>query len=216
MKIEEAIKAIREGSKRNFVQSIDMIINLKNIDLRKPENKISKEITLPHSIRSKANVCVISDSIQKSEKFDVIGKIDLTNFEGDKKKAKGFAKKYDFFLAEAPLMLAVGKSIGRYLGPLGKMPMPIPPNIKNIDGLAESKNKAPRKVRVMPDSVCSNKTSRSKPLAATMARKRLVRSSKGILYSPPKIFEVSFLIVSKAIHRQYRRHRLRPAHTPKP
>ncbi|HLD48733.1 MAG TPA: 50S ribosomal protein L1 [archaeon] len=180
MKIEEAIKAIKEGSKRNFVQSIDMIINLKNIDLRKPENKISKEITLPHSIRSKANVCVISDSIQKSEKFDVIGKIDLTNFEGDKKKAKGFAKKYDFFLAEAPLMLAVGKSIGRYLGPLGKMPMPIPPNIKNIDGLAESKNKAV-KIRVRDSPVIHTMIGKE-----NMNEEQLIENGKKILEETEK------------------------------
>jgi len=62
----------------------------------------------------------------------VLEKGDLEPLVGDKKKQKGLANNYDVFIAEAPLMPLVGRSLGATLGPRGKMPTPVPPmtNIK--------------------------------------------------------------------------------------
>lgn len=122
LKLDEAIKKIKEGEKRKFSQTVDLIINLRNIDLKKPENKFSKDVLLPHGRGKEVSVCIISDSIGGS-----VGKIDIEGFANNKSAAKQFTKKHDFFVCEAPLMPLVGKILGRYLGPKGKMPKLLPP-----------------------------------------------------------------------------------------
>ncbi len=122
LKLEDAIKKLREGEKRKFNQSVDLIINLRNIDLKKPENKFSKDVILPHGKGKDVSVCVISDTLPEG-----VGKHDIEGFAQNKSAAKQFTKKYDFFVCEAPLMPLVGKILGRYLGPKGKMPRLLPP-----------------------------------------------------------------------------------------
>lgn len=122
IKLEDAIKKAREGEKRKFSQTIDLIVNLRNIDLKKPENKFSKDVILPHGRGRDVSVCVISDNIP-----DAVNKNDIENFSRSKSSAKQFTKKHDFFVCEAPLMPLVGKILGRYLGPKGKMPRLLPP-----------------------------------------------------------------------------------------
>jgi large subunit ribosomal protein L1 len=120
--LNEALAEISE-KKRNFVQGFDVLINLKGIDLKKPENKFSKTIMLPYGRGKDLEVAVISDNIQNA-----VSKKDMEDMGKDKTKLKEFIKKYEFFLCEAPLMPLVGKVLGRYLGPKGKMPIILPPN----------------------------------------------------------------------------------------
>src|SRR3989338_1941295 len=117
MKLDEALKKNREGEKRKFSQTVDLIVNIRNINLNNPANKFSKDILLPHGRGKEISVCIISDNISGS-----IGKNDIEDFSRSKSAAKQFTKKYDFFVCEAPLMPLVGKVLGRYLGPKGKMP----------------------------------------------------------------------------------------------
>ncbi|MFH0832128.1 MAG: 50S ribosomal protein L1 [Candidatus Aenigmatarchaeota archaeon] len=118
MKIEEAVNHLKANSrKRNFIQKFDLVVNLKNIDLKKPENKFSKDVVLPHEIRKDISVGIISDNAPNAT-----NKTDLEEMGRDKKKLKAFVKKNEFFICEAPLMALVGKVLGRYLGPKGKMP----------------------------------------------------------------------------------------------
>jgi large subunit ribosomal protein L1 len=119
--IDEAISEISQ-KKRKFVQGFDLIINLKNIDMKKPENKFSKNMVLPHGRGKDIEVAVISDSIPNA-----LRKSDIEGLGKDKAKAKDIIKKYEFFLCEAPLMPLVGKVLGRYLGPKNKMPVILPP-----------------------------------------------------------------------------------------
>ncbi|MFX0046578.1 MAG: hypothetical protein ACFE8G_00265 [Candidatus Hermodarchaeota archaeon] len=118
---------------RKFDESIDFIINLKDINLNDPKQRIDKEILLPNNIITgdKPNVCIIaSDEILMEAKnlgldtIDSDGLIKLNNEE--KKVKKKFVKKYDFFIVEDKMMPNVARYLARFLGPLGKMPKPFP------------------------------------------------------------------------------------------
>ncbi|MGB9134549.1 MAG: 50S ribosomal protein L1 [Candidatus Bathyarchaeia archaeon] len=133
--VVETVKQVRENSeKRKFSQSIELVINLKDIDMKKPEGKIQETIELPHSSTSKkAKVCIIAggELALKAKKAGaelVIGSVELEGLATDKKRQKQLASKYDVFIAEAPLMPLVGKTLGATLGPRDKMPKPVPPS----------------------------------------------------------------------------------------
>lgn len=146
MKINDALKYLRENSKpRSFEQSIDLIINLRNIDTKKPENKFSKEVALPHGRGKEISVGLISDRLEGA-----VTKSDLESFEGDKKRMREFTKKHEFYLAEAPLMPLVGKILGRYLAPRGRMPKLLPPGRSHENMVEELKRSVRIRVRDTP------------------------------------------------------------------
>ena len=132
---EAIIEALREmrskTKKRNFRQSVELLVNLRDIDLRRPENRIREMVELPHGLGKEARVCVIAsgDAALRARKagLDVLDKEELESMAGDKKRAKKLAKQYDYFVAEAPLMPLIGRILGSVLGPRGKMPTPVPP-----------------------------------------------------------------------------------------
>jgi len=118
---------------RKFDESIDFIINLKDINLNDPKQRIDKEILLPNNIITgdKPNVCVIaSDEILMEAKnlgLDTIDSDGLVKLNNEEKKVKKkFVKKYDFFIVEDKMMPNVARYLARFLGPLGKMPKPFP------------------------------------------------------------------------------------------
>ena len=124
-------KAKEETKKRKFKQSIELIINFKDIDVKKGF-AINEVIQLPKT-NSPATVCVIAtgDMSQKAKaaKADsVIGNDELTKYEANKRESRKFINKYDFFLADTQIMPTVGKALGQLLGPRGKMPTPVPFN----------------------------------------------------------------------------------------
>jgi large subunit ribosomal protein L1 len=131
MNKEAIIKAIRKAKKckkRNFVQSVDLIVNLKHIDLKKPTNHISGQVTLPAGRGKPVKIGVIAegDLAVKAKKITdkVLGKADLDNLKKDKKLAKRLAKECDFFVVQSTLMTHLAKTVGPVLGPRGKMPKP--------------------------------------------------------------------------------------------
>jgi len=120
-KLVEKIKKLRESSKkRNFVQSFDLIINLKEFDTKKPENKINEEVVLPHG-RGPVEVVVFSDTL-KDIGCTVLTSKDVENLSKNKRAAKKLANKTDFFLSEPAMMAIVGKHLGQILAPRQKMP----------------------------------------------------------------------------------------------
>jgi len=141
-----AVKEVKtNANERKFSQSIDLAINLQNIDMKKPEGRIQERIELPHSVGKELKICVIATGemafkAKKAGASLVIERAALEALVGDKKKQKNIAQNYDLFIAEAPMMPLVGRSLGASLGPRGKMPTPVPPNV-NIEEQIESHQK---------------------------------------------------------------------------
>jgi len=143
-KTTEAVGKILEESKklnRKFKQNIDVVINLKNIDLNIPKNRIEEEIILPHGRGNTAKVALFASgelAVKSKKHVDILIKPEeIEDLAKDKKKFKKIVDDYDFFIAEAPLMPTIGKSLGTVLGPRGKMPKPVPPNA-DISGMANN------------------------------------------------------------------------------
>lgn len=128
-----AVKEALESSKeRKFTESLDLAVNLKDIDLSIPKNRVDDEVLLPKGRGKLVKIAVFGSGElaikAKGEADLVITPDELDDLADDKKKAKKLANEHVFFLAEAPLMPVIGKKLGVVLGPRGKMPKPIPPS----------------------------------------------------------------------------------------
>lgn len=133
--ILNALKEAKEkSSKRNFTQSVELILNLKEIDMKSQQGKIQEDIEIPNPLKEKPNkICVIAtgELSLKAKRANADLVLDRTEVEamaGNKKMLRKIASEYDFFLAETPLMPIVGKVFGAFLGPRGKRPIPVPPS----------------------------------------------------------------------------------------
>jgi len=147
--IANTLKKLKENSpKKNFKQSIDLIINLRGLDLKKPDHNINAFVTLHHDNGKKISVCALVDADMESKAKEACDEVILSGqFARFKAKAeiKKLANKHDFFIAQASIMPKVATTFGRFLGPRGKMPNPklgsiLPPNA-NIKSLYEKLKK---------------------------------------------------------------------------
>lgn len=126
MTYTDQIKKLKESSKkRNFNQRYDLIVTLKDMDLNKAENKIDEVFVLPKQPGKFASVAIFSDQIKKIEGCTIIKGSDIEKLSKNKKELKKIVRQTNFFLSEPKLMPVVGKHLGKFLAPIGKMPKPI-------------------------------------------------------------------------------------------
>ena len=133
-KINQAIKdALSNAPKRKFVESVDITFTIRDVDLKNPANRIQEEVRLPSGRGKQVSIAMFASADAAIKAKDAgIAVIDPSSIEelgGDKTKAKKMAKKYDYFLSEVPHMGLIGRYLGVVLGPRGKMPRPVPPNL---------------------------------------------------------------------------------------
>ena len=118
-KIIEAVKAAKEKApERKFSESVDITINLKNIDMAQPKNRIDETILLPHGIGKPVGIVVLGkgDITTQAKEAGVdliIGPEEIERLGGEPREARKIAGQYRFFLAETAVMPLVG----RFLGP---------------------------------------------------------------------------------------------------
>lgn len=133
--ISDTIKQAKAKSgQRKFNQSVDLILDIVEIDMKSPEGRIQQIVELPHLTGKPNKICVVASSgdfvvkAKNSQADRVIERADLDALNGKKKELRKLGTGYDVFICEAPLMPLVGKILGPVLGPRGKMPIPVPPN----------------------------------------------------------------------------------------
>ena len=136
----EIVKEAKSGSKeRKFTQAIELIVNFKDIDVKKGF-ALNEVVQLPKT-SSPATVCVMATGdmgtkAKAANADSVIGTEELDKFAANKRESRKFINKYDFFLADTQVMPVVGKTLGQLLGPRGKMPTPVPFNADIVAFLA--------------------------------------------------------------------------------
>ena len=154
--IAKAIADMRgKTEKRKFSQSVELAVKLRELDLKRPESRINESLELPTPASKDVKVAVIAGGDlavrAKNAGADlVIGKDELDKMGREKKEARKLAQNYDFFVAEAPLMPQVGKSLGQMLGPRGKMPTPVPPTAPIDDVIKRQRRNVRLKMKDQP------------------------------------------------------------------
>lgn len=118
MELKEALAELRKNEKKKFSQSVDLIVNLKGVDMKR--DNVSTVIALPNKFKDK-KVCGFLNN--RTELVKTITKLDFPKYK-EKKDLRKLVKEYDAFIASAPLMASVATTFGKVLGPAGKMPSP--------------------------------------------------------------------------------------------
>ena len=130
----DAVKEAKEKSgQKKFNQTVDLILDIKEIDMKAPEGKITEVVELPHASAKPNKICFVASGelalkARRANADNVIERSDLDALAGKKKDLRKIATDYDVFVSEASLMPTVGRTLGPVLGPRGKMPVPISTN----------------------------------------------------------------------------------------
>ncbi|MEN6341484.1 MAG: 50S ribosomal protein L1, partial [Methanospirillum sp.] len=130
-KILEAVRtAIESAPERKFSESVDLTVNLKNIDMAQPKNRIDETILLPQGTGTPIGIVVLGKGEITTQAKEagvdlIIGPEEIERLGGEPREARKMANQYRFFLAETAVMPLVGRYLGVRLGPRGKMPLPI-------------------------------------------------------------------------------------------
>jgi large subunit ribosomal protein L1 len=129
--IDVVTESLQKAPERKFSETVEVAINIKDLDLSVPKNRLEDEVPLPNGRGRNVRIALFGtpEMCQKAKGLAdiVMAPAQLDDLMKDKKAAKKLVDEVDFFLAEAPLMPTIGKRLGVVLGPRGKMPRPVPP-----------------------------------------------------------------------------------------
>jgi large subunit ribosomal protein L1 len=143
--IENAVsRALEDAPPRNFRETVDLAINLRDIDLNQPSNRIDEDVVLPGGTGQETSIVVFADgetALRAEDAADeVLGGDDLADLADDQDQAKDLADETDFFLAEQAMMQDIASQLGIVLGPRNKMPDPVEPDDDVVEMVERLKN----------------------------------------------------------------------------
>lgn len=143
--IEEAVsRALEDAPTRNFTETVDLAINLRDIDLNDPSNRVDESVVLPSGTGQETRIVVFATGETAVRAEDVADEVlspdELEELGGDDDEARDLADDTDFFIAEAAMMQDIGRYLGTVLGPRGKMPTPLQPDDDVVETVERMKN----------------------------------------------------------------------------
>ncbi len=141
--IETAVtRALDESPDRNFTETVDLAINLRDLDLNEPSNRVDESVVLPAGTGQETRIVVIAEgetAVRAEEAADdVLSGDDVADLDDD--EAKDMADETDFFIAEEAMMQDIARHLGTILGPRGKMPDPLSPDDDVVETVNRLKN----------------------------------------------------------------------------
>jgi len=146
---EDAVEASED---RNFTESVDLIINFRDLDLSDPNNRFNEDFKLPYQADDDVKIAVIGESIvNNAENADrTISKSELEEMYDNPDQARKLADEFSFLIAEAPMMPKIGQHLGQVFGPRNMMPDPLPPGTDSTDEIQELRNTVTLRLKEAP------------------------------------------------------------------
>ena len=142
--VEAVSRALDEAPPRNFRETVDLAINLRDLDLNDPANRVDESVVLPAGTGQDTRIVVFASGETALRAEDVADQVlsgdDLEDLGDDTDAAKDLANETDFFVAEASMMQDIGRYLGTVLGPRGKMPTPLQPDDDVVETVNRMKN----------------------------------------------------------------------------
>ena len=142
--VQAVSRALDEAPERNFRETVDLAINLRDLDLNDPSKRIDEGVVLPAGTGQDTQIVVFATGETALRAEDVADKVlspdELEDLGDDTDAAKDLADETDFFVAEANMMQNIGRYLGTVLGPRGKMPTPLQPDDDVVEVVNRMKN----------------------------------------------------------------------------
>ncbi|GGJ06264.1 50S ribosomal protein L1 [Halobellus salinus] len=142
--VDAVTRALDEAPPRNFRETVDLAVNLRDLDLNDPSQRVDESVVLPGGTGQETQIVVFASGETALRAEDVADEVldgdDLEELGDDTDAAKDLADETDFFVADAGLMQDIGRYLGTVLGPRGKMPTPLQPDDDVVETVDRMKN----------------------------------------------------------------------------
>ncbi|KAF2706539.1 60s ribosomal protein-like protein L10A [Pleomassaria siparia CBS 279.74] len=126
--VKELLEYSNETKKRNFLETVELQIGLKNYDPQR-DKRFSGTVKLATVPRPRMSICVLGDQHDidraKHHGVDAMSSDDLKKLNKNKKLIKKLARKYDAFVASDTLIKQIPRLLGPGLSKAGKFPAPV-------------------------------------------------------------------------------------------
>lgn len=183
--------------KRNFTQSVEIIVTFKGIDMKKSDIKFRDIIVLPKPPQKGKNVLVVPafeqlEAVRKAEPNVILTKEELQKLAGQKRVIKKYARNNDWFLITPDAMSIAGRVLGPALGPRGKFPTPLPTNVDATEFVLRFKRSILLKTKDQPQIQTSIGMENQSPEDLAENAMAVLNAIEGKIRSPAYIKAIYF------------------------